>query len=353
MNNALIGIDSMAAVEQEDQFDSVTGTPWEEISSTIPRDASIDDILGLAGLDWNVEKRPLQVEISPGNYINVPKTFCLMRTDDDSFLSPYMGKSYKPVQNDRAFEVFDQFVRAGDMTLETAGSLDGGRHIWGLAHINNEFVLGNGEKIRGYFLLMQSHAYGHALKAMFTAIRFPGGHSMVHPLQGVGGKTGVYSMPHSRKFNQERIEEIKDLLTKANASMSDLESKSSFLANTKMTEADGIFYLANVFDQKLIQSRKGTVEGLPKSGEELLAAEDASRTLRNVWNMTKEYEGSELSSCNGTAWGYYNTVLYAIDHSLGHRVDTRLKSAWVGDGSNTKLQALDVALALSASKSQR
>jgi len=343
-------IDSMASVKPDDQFDSVTGTPWEEISSTIPRGASVDETLDVAGLEWGVEKRPLLVEIDGGEIITVPKTFCLMRTDTNAFLSPYMGKSYKPVQNDRAFEVFEQFVRAGDMTMETAGSLLDGKHVWGLAHINNEFELGNGEKIRGYFLLMQSHAYGHALKAMFTAIRFPGGHSMVHPLKGVGGSTGVYSMPHSRVFDNDRVEEIKDLLTKANASMVDLKQKAEFLANINMTEADGIFYLANVFDQKLIKNCKGSKTGLPKSGAELLESDDVSRTLKNVWNMTKDYEGSELSSCDGTAWGYYNTVLYAVDHELGHRVDTRLKSAWVGDGSNMKLQALDIALALSASK---
>lgn len=343
-------IDTMAAVEPDEQFDSVSGTPWEEIATTIPRNASVDETLDVAGLEWGVEKRPLLVEIADGELITVPKTFCLMRTDTNEFLSPYMGKSYKPVQNDRAFEVFEQFVRAGDMTMETAGSLLNGKHIWGLAHINNEFILGDGEKIRGYFLLMQSHAYGHALKAMFTAIRFPGGHSMVHPLAGVGGSTGVYSMPHSRVFDNDRIEEIKDLLTKANDSMADLQRKAEFLANTNMTEEDGIFYLANVFDQKLIQNSKGSKVGLPKSGAELLESDEASRTLKNVWNMTKDYEGSDLSSCNGTAWGYYNTVLYAIDHELGHRVDTRLKSAWVGDGSNLKLQALDIALALSASK---
>ncbi len=343
-------VDSMASIEQDEQFDSVTGTPWEKIASTIPRNASVEKTLDIAGLDWNVEKRPLLVDAGGGDIIAVPKTFCLMRTDTNEFLSPYMGKSYKPVQNDRAFEVFEQFVRAGDMNMETAGSLMDGRHIWGLAHINNEFTLGNGEQIRGYFLLMQSHAYGHALKAMFTAIRFPGGHSIVHPLAGVGGSTGVYSMPHSRVFDNERVEEIKDLLTKANDSMLDLRQKADFLANTNMTEEDGIFYLANVFDQKLIQNCKGSKAGLPKSGAELLESDEASRTLKNVWNMTKDYEGSDLSSCDNTAWGYYNTVLYAIDHELGHRVDTRLKSAWVGDGSNMKLQALDIALALSASK---
>ncbi len=341
-------IDTMTIVEE--QFDSVTGTPWSDLATTIPYNASVDDTLELAGLNWGVKKFPLQVEISEGEFLTVPKTYCLMRTDNNEFLSPYMGKSYKPVQNDRAFEVFEQFIRAGDMTMETAGSFLDGRYVWGLAHINNEFVLGNGEKIRGYFLLMQSHAYGHALKAMFTTIRFPGGLSTIHPLAGVGGATGVYSMPHSRVFNNERVEEIKDLLTKANASMVDLEKKSKFLANTGMTEEDGIFYLANVFDQKLIKNRRGTNMGLPKNGAELLQSEDVSRTLKNVWNMTNSYDGADLPSCKNTIWGYYNTVLYAIDHQLGHGVDTRLKSAWLGDGSNIKLQALDIALALSASK---
>ena len=62
--------------EQQEMFDTCasveiptkgnvdhTGTPWEEISVPIPEGASLDEILKLAGLDWEVLHLPTHTHI--------------------------------------------------------------------------------------------------------------------------------------------------------------------------------------------------------------------------------------------------------------------------------------------------
>ncbi len=343
-------ISTFATVED---FDGIEGTPWEKLAYKLPKGATVPQMLEAAHLNWKVQHLQVSVDVptqvdDEGKVITsvrvpVPKTFCLRREDNGDFLSPYMGNRYKPVQNEYAFEVFDQFVKAGDMRMVTAGSLHGGKHIWGLASINEEFILGDGEVIHGHFLLMQSHAYGYSLKAMFTPVRYPGGHSIVTPIKDIG-KGGFYSMPHSRLFDNKRIEEIKEVVTKAEDCFRAFEHKARFLAGTKIEERSGVLYLANMFDPKLIRTRTQDKEKMPQSYAELLVAEDANRTVKKVASIIQDYPGSDLPSCEGTAWGLLQGTMHAIDYELGRTPDTRLETSWLGKSVNLKAKALDLSV---------
>ncbi len=139
-------------------------------------------MLTAAKLDWKVLRGEHRARVTIGGVeedIPNPKSFALIRDSDKTILSPHVGPRYKVIQNHDAFTVFDEFVKAGQMTMETAGSFGNGQHIWGLAKTGHGFDLANGERIESYFLLLQSHLYGYALKAMWTPIRFPGGLTLV------------------------------------------------------------------------------------------------------------------------------------------------------------------------------
>jgi len=360
-------VETMAQVEH----DSLVGTPWEKLGNKIPSGSDVPGILDAAGLDWSVIKARsvIEVEMTVEEFEQIrvvlphlyetqyiedsgkiivrvpnPKSYGLVRSTDLRVLSPYMGDRYKPVQNTDAFEVFQEFVQAGGMTMETAGSLSGGEHIWGMANIGKGFELANGEVIRGYFLLLQSHAYGHALKALFTPVRYPGGHTLVQniSLKGVGGKA-TYTMSHARYFNEDRIQEIKELLGVAEKALDEFQQKASFLASTTFDEAAGVHYLVQVFNPELIAKRKLDKMPLPKSLNELSNASDANRVVKRAADLVDDYPGSDLSSCRGTAWGYYNTVVHAFDHAFGHNDDTRIQSSWLGKNRERKQSALQVA----------
>ena len=349
-------VDSYATVDHE----VLEGTPWEKVAHVIPPGADVAGMLGAAHLDWGLLHLPLDTgipvdkipehmlpegfEVEEGGkiYVPVPKSFCLRRSDNLEILSPYMGNRYKPIPNDAAFEIFDQFIKAGEMTMDTAGSLHGGKHVFGMAKIGKNFILGNGEVIEGYFLLVQSHAYGFSLRAMFTPIRYPGGNTFVTALKGLKG--GYYAMPHSRQFDNERIEEIKEVVTMAGDQLREFEGKARFLSGTKLSETDGVLYLATMFDSGLIQRRKLDKEKMPESLEELMVAEDANRKVKKAAKSVMEMPGADLDSCDGTAWGYYQGVVHALDNTMGHTTDTRLEASWLGKDANVKVKALDMSL---------
>jgi hypothetical protein len=308
-------------------------------------------MLVAAQLDWNVLRGETHVivETSEGvrHRIANTKSFALVRENDLAILSPHVGPRYKIIQNDDAFGVFQEFVQAGQMTMETAGSFSNGQHIWGLAKTGHGFELANGERIESYFLLLQSHLYGYALKAMWTPIRFPGGHSLVQNInkKGVGG-SNTYSMSHARKFDEVRIREIKEVVGIAAKSLQEFRGKAEFMEKMRVDPKDAILYLIQIFDKDLPGRCKVSKEPVPRTFAEIATCSRANRNLKKVCAMLdRTYRDG-----NGTAWGCWSTVNHAFDHEMGHGDNTRLESIWLGKNKDTKVKAFNLANALASAK---
>lgn len=330
------------------KVDPVRGTPWEDMGYELPANASVEETLKLAGLDWGVIKRPAWVDASLdadgetlSSPMKIPGNHVLLRDDTMEPIGPFVGERYKPIQNDEAFNVFRDFCDAGNMVMETAGSIFNGQHIWGLARIRGDYELVDGEVIRGYFLLMQSHVYGSALKAQFTPIRFPGGHTLVQPVKRSEKSNKAYTMSHSRVFNQNRIDDIKEVIGVAEKVLLNFVDEARILTDTPVDEAETVLYFIETFHPSLFNRiKRGLVDNIPVKVSELADWENSNLNLRRVPSFMEDYSGSNLSTCQGTAWGVLQATNYAFDHVIGHKSDTRLTSAWMGEGAKSKLKAL-------------
>jgi len=344
-------------------YDPLIDTPWEKVAHRIPDAATPEQILDTAGLNWKVRKLPVFAELleNDPNFsdiyggettikrtIPIKGSYTCMRMDNHAILSPFLGPRYKLVQNLEAFEAFEQFCLAGNLTIETAGALTGGRHVWALAALPGQIQVGPawaGETITAYFLLAQSHYYGNALRAMFTPIRYPGGLTFVRAVN-IKGRKGYYTMPHSREFNSERRDEILLLVEKAREDLESFARDAEFLSNCHLDEKDGAFYLTQVFDPKLTKRIEEAGDSMPESYAELVEHPKANRRVKEAVSLISQTPGHyNLPTCHETAWGLYNTVAYAIDSAMGRGVHTRLESAWFGRNARLKAQALQLALA--------
>ena len=76
---------------------------------------------------------------------------------------------YKIVQNQEAFAFTDELLGEG-VRHETAGSLQGGRRVWLLAHLPQEYII-SGERISPYLVFFNSHDGSGAIKVAITPIR--------------------------------------------------------------------------------------------------------------------------------------------------------------------------------------
>jgi len=130
--------------------------PWHGLGVKVDSNMSPKEMMQAANLDWTVEKEDVFFQLN-GQMVPAPKKKALIRTNDNAYLD-IVSEDWIPVQNEEAFEFFSEYVKNGDMTMETAGSLKDGRIIWGLARIGESFSLFNGkDEVTNYLLLSNPH----------------------------------------------------------------------------------------------------------------------------------------------------------------------------------------------------
>lgn len=297
-------------------------TPWHGLGVRVSNDLTPEQMLEAAGLDWSVEAVPLFAEV--GDQRLETGHSALIRDRDQRVLD-VITNDWNPTQNIEAFEFFNDFVAAGDMSMETAGSLKDGNVIWALAKVSESFELFDGrDRVDAYLLFTNPHQYGKSIDVRFTGIRTVCWNTLTLALQT--RSKSVVKVSHRRKFDGDVVKETlgitKDKLGK-------YKEMAEYLSQRRFDSENIVEYFQRVFP--VVGAKSG-----PKKKE-------LSKSAKSALDLHLHAQpGAELGE--GTFWQAYNTVTYMIDHVLGRSQDTRLRSAWYGAGSDIKVNALELAL---------
>ena len=307
-----------------------SGRPWHGLGYPVSNDLSVEGMLAAAHLNWKVEKKAIRVNAGDHEAgLIIPGKFALERDSDKSVLD-IVGSTYQPIQNEEAFEFFKSFIEAGHMNMETAGSLKGGRYVWGLAKINSSFELADGDKVEGYLLISQPHQMGKAMIIQFTPIRVVCWNTLTFALgSGLRSTTGSFRLPHVRKFDAKAVKVAAErALGIAKEQLDEFAEAAEILGNAPMTEKEADEYFCSLFNIDL----QAVNDGHPHRTLDILR-----------WARLKA-PGADMELSNGTAWGALNAVTHTIDHSLGRSRDNAVMNAWFGDQGKVKQRALVRAL---------
>ena len=354
------------------RMESKADIPWHGLGNPINHDATPDEMLVAASLDWTVSKRPLFAPrtpqftsdggpIAPADLIPVTDYFALVRDSDNKVLGP-SGKDYIPIQNKQAFDFFKKFTEAGSMRMETAGSLQGGKQVWVLAKITNEFTLPGGDKITGYLLMSSPHIWGKSFVVKFVTIRVVCNNTFTMAM-GESKYGKGFRMPHIRVFDAEVAHEAEMTLGIANELFTEFEAAASKLAKTPINNDIVVRYVADIFQPELVveQFGKSFYKQDPLKQAALLMDPtspkiDAAQFRRSAYDVLTDVNkqpGADLESSRGTLWGAFNATTYYIDHQSGRDRDNAVYSAWFGPKSVVKTQALKRAVEMATAVGSR
>ena len=294
-------------------------TPWHGLGKQVPSDLTPEQMLQAAGLDWKVYTAPVYAEVA-GKRIDLPKQV-LVRDRDHKVLD-VISDDWIPMQNSDAFEFFDEFIAAGDMEMETAGSLKDGNIVWALARIKNSFELfGGKDVVNGYLHFTNPHQYGRSIDVRFTPIRVVCNNTLTLSLNT---KTENFvKVSHRREF---LVDEVKQALGIASDKLAKYKEMAQFLSTKRFTGEKIEEYFARVF---------------PVATSKADSRKEISKAHRIVRECVDTQPGTELGE--GTWWQAFNAVTYYTDHLAGRSQDTRLQSAWYGSNKNLKAKALELA----------
>ena len=210
----------------------VRETPWHGLGTRVMEAPSSKEALGLAGLDWKVVQEPVYTqaeELIEGYKANV--------RDTDRKVLGVVTNRYRIIQNEEAFGFTDALLGEG-VRYETAGSLQGGRKVWLLARLPHEYII-SGERISPYLVFSNAHDGSGAVRVALTPIRVVCNNTLNLALSTAKRS---WSMMHTGNV-QEKLEEAKDTLFRAETYMDSLGKEFDELRKKKLTDKQVMDYI--------------------------------------------------------------------------------------------------------------
>ena len=210
----------------------VRETPWHGLGTKVLEAPASKDALQLAGFNWRVMQEPIYTameELVDGYKANV--------RDSDRKVLGVVTDRYRVIQNDEAFAFTDELLGAG-VKYETAGSLQGGRKVWLLAHMPHEYII-SGERISPYLLFSNTHDGSGAIKVALTPIRVVCQNTLNLALANAKRS---WSMIHTGDI-KEKMQEAKDTLFLAENYMDELGKEFEALRMKKLTDKQVMEYI--------------------------------------------------------------------------------------------------------------
>lgn len=299
-------------------------TPWHGLGVPVSNDLTPAQMMQKAGLDWTVHEVESFVEFN-GNRIPTGQK-ALVRSSDARVLTN-VGPDWKPVQNEQAFEFFAEYVFAGNMEMNTAGSLRDGQMVWALAKVKDSFDLFGGDQVDSYLLFSNPHQYGKSIDVRFTPIRVVCNNTLSLSL-GMEAERQV-KVGHRVQFNAD---EVKQALGIATEKLATYKEMAQYLGSKRFSMDKLIEYYNTIYPRtsdKRVQDKKLSVETL-------------SRNAKQCLDVLETQPGSEFAE--GSWWQAYNSVTYITDHVQGRNADNRLYSSWFGGNQARKKNALETAI---------
>lgn len=286
--------------------------PWHGLGETFGPNATPEEVVAKAGLNWTVDPHHLAFW-DGSDYQIIPNQRAFVRSSDQKALT-VASSEWRPLQNVDLIGFMKDYLDAGGATLETAGSLRGGSVVFVLAKINRSFEVSRGDRVEGYLLGVSPHKVGSAIKFYDTAVRVVCANTIA---MATNGNLPIYQQSHLGDFDTLAA---KAAVASTIEALGRAEGRAKTLKSLKISVAEAM-------ENVLLPAFGWLDDDGEVSKSRVSDAETLTRAIR-------EAPGADP----GTGWGALNGVTYYTDHLAGREASGRLFRSWLGDLKNVKLE---------------
>jgi phage/plasmid-like protein (TIGR03299 family) len=319
-----------------------------QLGTMIPEHVSASESFQIAGLDWEVEKRPVFYMGADGP-VESPEHCSIVRADTDACLGVH-GIGYTPVQNSALINLLD-YLRE-DVRIENVLSIRGGRKVFATASIRCEGEVVPGDRVRRYLHAFNSFDGSSSFGVFFSDVRLYCANQLNYFTgkaisQANANGTGL-RMKHTASVTSfaEKLPQMIDLQRRAfDRSLAELRDMTKVTLTPELARR----ILEATFADKLAQPirDKGSSTTRPRTLND----------LPEIGTIRSHYSGGtgiamDLPGVRGTAYGMFQAITQAETHDAGRSKDpierarTRLESLWGGASAKRIDRAREACLAL-------
>jgi len=282
-------------------FASFREPAWHGLGTVFTDEVNTSEMLSLANLNgWNVRLEDLEVP----NHLTSDKDYqYVLRTNptdnSQTDVLGVVGQRYVPLQNEDLFAFGDNILDGGGR-WETAGSIKGGRVVFGSLALEREVVLdptGVNDVVKTYLLINTSHDGSIAIQASITPVRVVCANTLNLAL-GAKKKGGV---KQSFKIRHTQTAEGKIAIARQALGMADFYM-------------DEFSKLANALYEKSVNAKQFNdiiLAAYPKPEKDTKGAIKKWET--KVDTINDLYTGEFNGMIAGTGWGALNALTERLD----------------------------------------
>ena len=311
-------------------FASFREPAWHGLGTVFTEEKTTAEMLSAANLsNWNVRLEDMTIPshlTSDKNYQYVVRTNPTDNTQTD--VLGVVGERYHVLQNEDLFSFGDNILDGGGR-WETAGSIRGGRVVFGSLALERETVLdpnGVADKVKTYLLINTSHDGSIAIQASITPVRVVCANTLNLALGGVGRKRnkGIkqsFKIRHTQTANG-KVQIARETLGLANAYMDEFDKMAHAMISTEIT--------AQQFNDIVLAA-------YPKPDEEKKGA--LTRWTNKVDVINDIYTGEFNGMIAGSAWGAFNALTERLDWHRSARGDNNESLLAAASGFDATINA--------------
>ena len=294
------------------EIDSVTGKTtfasfrepaWHGLGTVFEEEVNTSKMLELASLDnWNVRLEEIPM---PENFTSDKTNYFVARSNPfnktQTDVLGVVGERYRTLQNEDLFSFGDNILDGGGR-WETAGSIKGGRQVFGSIALERETVLdpnGVGDKVNTYLLVNTSHDGSVAIQASITPVRVVCANTLNLAIGGGVGRNRNIKQSFKIRHTQTaegKVIAAREALGLANAYMDEFDIMAKKMIETEISKAkfDEIMLLAYPMPEK--------------------DAKGALSKWQTKTELIEDIYGGEFNHMiSGTAWGAFNAMTERLD----------------------------------------
>ena len=283
-------------------FASFREPAWHNLGTVFDTEKNTKEMLVAANLNnWNVRLEDLEIPsslVSDKQYQYVVRTNPTTNTQTD--VLGIVGERYVPLQNEDLFSFGDNILDGGGR-WETAGSIRGGRVVFGSLALERETVLdpnGVADVVKTYLLINTSHDGSIAIQASITPVRVVCANTLNVALNRTKKKDGV-----KQSFKIRHTQTAEGKITVARQALG--------MANSYMDEFDK---MAHAMIAKEISAKDFNDIILAAYPKPELDTKGAVKKWENKVDMINDiYTGEYNGMISGNAWGAFNALTERLD----------------------------------------
>lgn len=313
---------------------------WHGLGTIVETAPTPTEALAIAGLGWSVEQVPLWFE--DGELRKPVPTHILNLRNDNRDPLGVVGVGYRPVQNLELAEFAAALGETGQVKIESAGSIRGGRRVWFLARGESIWV-GKGDEVFPYLLLANAHDGTLAVTCQPTTIRVVCKNTLHASLRDGKRSSLAVRFRHEGTI-AEKLEDAKRALGLFDASRSQFAKQAAMLNGQNMDREELQRFWLDIY--------AATIEPIPATPTTTQESSKVRRAQQRIGQWAANFDRDrERTGNSASAWSALNAVTEWFDHQRLVRTsdqrlkaDQRLMGSWWGDAAIAKARAMEMAL---------